>query len=193
MTVLGYVLDNRLARFLGVTELLQGPRNGLVDNLHRAATNQLLELDQREVWLDSGGVAVHHEADRSSGRDHRGLSVAVTVCLTDLDHAIPRSRGAFADIGVQRADGPQRVIGCLVLTHHSLVGTGVTRETLVRSNDAGKLGRTAVGDSGHERRDRRSEATPAVGVVTVSGSHQQRPEIGVADAELTVVAGGAGD
>src|SRR5699024_3744510 len=46
VTVLGHVLDDRLDLLLLVTQVLQRARDGLVDDLHGAATDQLLELDQ---------------------------------------------------------------------------------------------------------------------------------------------------
>jgi hypothetical protein len=63
----------------GVAQLAQGPRDGLVDDLHRAAADELLELHQREVRLDAGGVAVHHEADGPGRGEHGGLRVAEAV------------------------------------------------------------------------------------------------------------------
>ena len=42
----------------------------LVDDLHRSATDQFLHLDESEVWLDAGGVTVHHETDRAGGCEH---------------------------------------------------------------------------------------------------------------------------
>ena len=50
-----------------VPELPQRPRHRLVDDRHRAAAHQLLQLDETEVGLDAGGVTIHHEAD-SPGR-----------------------------------------------------------------------------------------------------------------------------
>ena len=54
-----------------VAELLERPGHGLVDDRHRAAAHQLLDLHQAEVGLDAGGVAVHHQADGAGGREHR--------------------------------------------------------------------------------------------------------------------------
>ena len=63
VAVLGDVLGDRLDLLVRVAEVLQRARHGLVDDLHGAAADQLLELDQGQVGLDAGGVAVHHEAD----------------------------------------------------------------------------------------------------------------------------------
>ena len=72
-----------------VTERLQRQRDRLVGDRHLAATDELLELDEREVRLNAGRVAVHQERDRAGWREHRCLSVAVAVTLAYLDRFIP--------------------------------------------------------------------------------------------------------
>ena len=49
-------------------------------------------VDQPEVRLDAGRVAVHHEADGAGRREDRRLGVAVAVLLTELDDVVPRLR-----------------------------------------------------------------------------------------------------
>jgi len=61
---------------LGVAEAAQGAWHGLVDDLHRAAADELLELDQAEVRLDARGVRPHHEADGAGGSGDAQLRVA---------------------------------------------------------------------------------------------------------------------
>ncbi len=46
-----------------VAESGQGPGHRLVDDGHGAPADQLLGLDQPEIGLDAGGVAVHQQAD----------------------------------------------------------------------------------------------------------------------------------
>jgi hypothetical protein len=65
--MLGDVLGDRLDLLGLVAEVLQGAGHRLVDDLHGATADQLLELDQRQVRLDAGGVAVHHQADGAGG------------------------------------------------------------------------------------------------------------------------------
>ena len=79
-----------------VAERFQRRRDRAVDDLEVAAAGQLLELHQREVGLDAGGVAVHHQADRAGRRDHRRLGVAVAVLLAQL--AAPRPRPDCASV-----------------------------------------------------------------------------------------------
>ena len=63
------VLDDVLDLLVVVAEVLESGRHRLVDDLEVAAAGQLLELDQREVGLDPGGVAVHLQADGPGGSD----------------------------------------------------------------------------------------------------------------------------
>src|SRR5699024_3287424 len=62
VTVLGHVLDDRLDLLLLVTQVLQRARDGLVDDLHGAATDQLLELARWESGSAAGGAAFNLEA-----------------------------------------------------------------------------------------------------------------------------------
>ena len=47
----------------GIAQIEQSKWDRSVDDLEHPATGKLLVLDQRDVRLDAGGVAVHHEAD----------------------------------------------------------------------------------------------------------------------------------
>ncbi len=78
-----------------VAEHAQCFRHGAVDDLEVAATGELLELHQREVGLDAGGVAIHHQADGAGRRHHGGLRIAIAVRLAE-----------------QRARGPRRCLAC---------------------------------------------------------------------------------
>ena len=193
VALVGDVLDDRLDGLLGVAELAQGPRDREVDDLHRAATDELLELHEREVGLDAGGVAVHHEADGPGGGEHRRLGVAVAVLLAELDDVVPRLGGDAVDVLVHRADGADRVVGGGVLAHDPLVGVGVAGVPGVRADDRGELGGALVGGTGEQRGDRRGDGAATLGVVPVAGGHEQRAEVGVADAELAVVTRGVAD
>ena len=54
----------------GIPQFFQACRNGLVDDLEVAASGQFLELDQGEVRLDPGGIAIHHQPDGASRGNH---------------------------------------------------------------------------------------------------------------------------
>ena len=69
------VLDDVLDLFDIVAQALERPRHGVVDDLQQAAADQLFVFDQRDVGLDAGGVAVHHEGDGAGGRQDRDLRI----------------------------------------------------------------------------------------------------------------------
>ena len=93
---------------LAVAERAQGLRHGLVDDLEVAAAGELLELHQREVGLDAGGVAVHDEADGAGGRDHGRLGVAVAVLLAERDGLVPGALGGLDQAVVGAGGGIER-------------------------------------------------------------------------------------
>ena len=66
MSVCGDVFNDRLNRLLGIAEFAEREWNGLINDLEGSAANKFLELDEGEVRLDTGGIAIHHQADRSS-------------------------------------------------------------------------------------------------------------------------------
>ena len=68
------VADDGVGLVVGVAQLEQRGGDGVVDDLDHAAADQLLVLHQRQVGLDAGGVAVHHEADGAGGRQHCDLA-----------------------------------------------------------------------------------------------------------------------
>ena len=85
-----------------VAEPAQRPRDRLVDDRHRAAADQLLHLDEAEVGLDAGRVAVHHQADRAGRREHAGLAVAHAVLLAVADGGLPRLLAGGEQLGRHR-------------------------------------------------------------------------------------------
>ena len=74
---------------LRVAEAAQRRLDRLVDDLEVAAAGELLELHEREVGLDAGRVAIHHEADRAGRRDDGDLRVAVARDLADRERVVP--------------------------------------------------------------------------------------------------------
>ena len=64
-----------------VPQVGKSSRNCLVDDGHGSAAYQALHLDQTEIWFDSGGVAIHEQADSAGGGQHRGLAVPYSYSL----------------------------------------------------------------------------------------------------------------
>ena len=95
---LGVDVVDDLGDVLGrVAEPHQRLRNGVVDDLDHAAADQPLLLHQREIGLDAGGVAIHHEADGAGGREHGNLRILVAVLFAQIERrrpTIPGLRGA---------------------------------------------------------------------------------------------------
>ena len=83
------VRDDVLDLLGGVTELHECPRDRLVHDRHRSATDELLGLDQSEIGFDAGGVAVHEQTDRPGRGEHARLRVANSVTLPELDCFVP--------------------------------------------------------------------------------------------------------
>jgi hypothetical protein len=63
--------DDLIGLVGGVAERLQRVRHRLVDDLQVAAADEALVLDERDVRLHPGRVAIHHEGDRAGGRQDR--------------------------------------------------------------------------------------------------------------------------
>ncbi len=80
-----------------IAQRAQGRGHGAVDDLEIAAAGELLELHQREVGLDAGGVAIHDEADGAGRGDDRDLGVAVAVLLAELEGIVPGELGALGE------------------------------------------------------------------------------------------------
>src|SRR5262245_39044312 len=80
---------------LRIAKYAKGRRHRAVDDLEVATAGELLELHQREVGLDAGGVAIHHQADGAGRRHHRDLRIAEAETAALLDHAIPGALGVL--------------------------------------------------------------------------------------------------
>ena len=73
------VADDGVRLLVVVPQLEQSRRHSIVDDLNHPPADQLLVLDQREIRLDAGSVAIHHEAYSSCRGENRYLGVAVAV------------------------------------------------------------------------------------------------------------------
>ena len=81
----------------------------LINDLEVSAAGELLELHQRKVGLDTGGVAIHHETDRAGRRDtDRDLGVAVARDLPDRERVVPHLDPSSAHVSWVKSDGAMR-------------------------------------------------------------------------------------
>src|ERR1035437_10053132 len=102
--------DDLLHLFGRVAQFDEGGGDGIVDDLDDAAAHQLLVLDEREIGLDAGGIAIHHEADGAGGRDHGHLRVAIAALAAAFVSVVPALPGALHHggghaVGIDAADG----------------------------------------------------------------------------------------
>ena len=93
---------------LAIAERAQRLGHGAVDDLPVAAAGELLEFHQREIRLDAGGVAIHHEADGAGRRHHGGLRVAVAMEFAEFERLVPGGLGVLDDVGLRHAGVIQR-------------------------------------------------------------------------------------
>ena len=191
--LLGVDVGEDVGDLLGrVAQPPQRPRHRLVDERHRAAAHELLQLDQPEVGLDAGGVAVHHQPDGAGGGEHAGLAVAHAELLAAGHGVVPRLTGGVE----QRCRHPLLVdVGGGVAVHaqhaqHVLLVVGEAGEGAHAAGDAGRRG---VGVAGHQRRDGGGPGPALLAVVGQAERHEHGAEVGVAQAELAEGPGGLGD
>ena len=169
----------------------------LVDDLEVTTTCELLELHQRKVRLDPGGVAIHHEANGAGRSDARDLCVAVARDLADRERVVPRrTRQRPGLLGEERrlmGDRCNRELLVLVVRNgircapvvaqdaaHVLCVAIVAEE---RSEFARHLGRSLVRSAGHQCRDRRAPAEAFLRVIRQAEAHEESAHVSVAEAE----------
>ena len=83
------VLDDLLDLLGRIAELLERARHGLVDDLEEALADELLVLDERDVRLDAGRVAIHQEGDGAGRGKDADLRVAEAVLPAELERLVP--------------------------------------------------------------------------------------------------------
>src|SRR5699024_7595551 len=127
-----------------VAQRLQRLSHRAVHDLHRPATDELLELHQRKVGFDAGRITVHHEPDRAGGGQHTRLCVTPAVGRTDLDTGAPLGSCKVAHGTVVLEVSTNVLIGSRVFAHHPAVGFGITLVSLVRTDSTRHFRRTTV-------------------------------------------------
>ena len=93
------VADDGVGLLVVVAELEQRRGHSVVDDLDHAPADELLVLDQGEIGLDSGSVAVHHEADGAGGGQDCDLGIAVAVFFAVGEGFVPALFAGFVDAG----------------------------------------------------------------------------------------------
>src|SRR4029079_10860620 len=86
--VLVDVVEDLADLLRAIAELAEGRRDGLVDDLEEALADELLVLDESDVRLDPGRVAIHHEGDRAGGGEDGDLGVAIADLLAESERLV---------------------------------------------------------------------------------------------------------
>ena len=153
------VLDDVLDLLDVVAQPLERPRHGVVDDLQQAAADQFLVFDQRDVGLDAGGVAVHHEGDGAGGRQDRDLRIFYAEFFGFRAGLIPglarrgeqieghMGRRDFVSLGAMLVEHPQHRLAVDLEAGEGAGGGGVTRRLQIA---------LARHQRGHRRRHRRA-------------------------------------
>ena len=161
--------------------LHQRLRHGVVDDLDHAAADKPLVLDEREVGLDAGRVAIHHEADGAGRSEHGDLRILVAELFAEIERVVPGilRRGVQFRLNIFGLDAANRVAVHANDVEHRLAVDGIARERSLALGDARRL---RVGLAAHQRGDGAGNVAAFVGVIRQRHRHQQRAEIGVAEA-----------
>ena len=154
----------------------------LLTILRKPLADQLLVLDQGDVGLDAGRIAIHHEGDRAGGSEDGGLRVAVAVGLAQLERSSQMSRAARRRSRRDRAsrDG----VGGVAM----LLDDAQERPSFFLYSSNGPpwsratTALLAVGLGRHERSDGGGVGRPSANRRRAA-AHQQRAQVGVAQAE----------
>ena len=191
---------------------------GLVGDLEIASARELLELHQREVGLNTRGVAVHEKTDRAGWRDDGGLSVAEAELLAVVQRVVPASNRALEHlVGVGDVDSASlddRVVdlhganaqvfvftavarsperGASVIAHHSQHVLAVFRVASEWPVFGGEQRALRIRTASENRAEHSTNGAAFVAVVRNSGLHEHGAEVRVAEAERAVTPGEIGD
>ena len=175
-----------------IAQSRQGPRHGVIDDRHRPAPDQLLDLGQPQIGLDARGVTIHHESNSSGRGQHTGLRISHPELRGELDGAVPCLLGGTQELGRHALFVD---LGHLVAVHaqhpvHGLFVFAVACEGAhARRCPSGR----GVGVPGHEGGDGTGPGPALVGVVGQAQGHEERAQVGVAQPQLAELARRLGD
>ena len=166
-----------------VAELLERGRDGLVDDLEEALADELLVLDEGDVRLDPGGIAIHHEGDRAGRRQDGDLGVPVAVLPAQLEGLVIDETRRLEQVGRDTVLR-DRVGGVTVLADDPQEGLLVLlvlaeRAAVIARDDRALAVRLAV----HDRGQRGGVVAALLRVVGQATAHEQGAEVGVAEPE----------
>jgi hypothetical protein len=173
------VACNRLDLGGSISEGLQCLGHSPVDDAEIAAAREFLELDEREIGLDAGGVAIHDKAGRTGRRDHGRLRVAITVALAEGEGDVPSMLGGLdqrrdrAMLGVERdrEDRELLIAAGLAMRRAAMVADDAQHVVAIGlvagegAELAGHLGRGRIGLAANDRGERGAVSAALVAVI----------------------------
>ena len=179
----------------------------MVDDLEIAAAGQFLELDEGEIGLDAGGVAVHDQPDGAGRRDHRNLGVAVAVLLAQFQRPVPYVAGGPGQFAVraigrfQRHRVDRQVFvtglgahgGAAVVANDLEHGLAVVLVMGKGAHFGGHFRRRGIGLAAHQRRDGAAKGPPSFRIIGNASRHQIAADVGEAQAQGAVFVAQFGD
>ena len=140
---------------------------------------KLLVLDQGDVGLDAGRVAIHQEADRAGGGQHRGLGIAEAVAAAARPALRPRALRAaslrYCRAG-RRSARPSRQ--CISITRS--IGSRFSSKPSKGPTAAASSAAGAVGRPVQQGRDRAAQPAGRVRIVGQAAGHDQAAQVRVA-------------
>ncbi len=195
-----------------VAEAGEGGAKGLVGDFEVSAAGEFLELDECEVRLDAGGVAVHEQTDGAGGCDDRRLRVAVAVLLAEIEGAIPRGACGVQNIAPEQGDvsteltgvdgngsGIERFIAGFGVGGAAMVADDAQHVLSVfpaageRPMLARHLGAGGIALAGEDGGQCAADGAAGLAVVGDARLHEHGTEIRVAQAQCAVLVGKLGD
>ena len=96
------VRDNLVSFVVIVPQLEQSRRHSIVHDLDHPATNQLLVLNQRQIRLNPGSIAIHHETYSACRSEDSYLGVAVAVFFAVGEGFVPAVFAGFVEVALGR-------------------------------------------------------------------------------------------
>ena len=185
------ILNNISDLCIAVAEAAQGHRDGPVDNLEHATAGQQLVFHQRDIGLHTGGVAIHHECNRTGRGEHGHLGIAIAIAAAQLDGFIAAAlRGSTEIIGAARVNPLHRIAVHFHHVEHRFPVFFVAFKSAFFLCQTGGLDvRLQVQD----RRQRAGNGATFVAVVRQTERHQEAAEVGKPQAEWAEFVAVAGD
>ena len=181
--------NNEVALRIGVTNIFQRVGNRGIHEPHRTATDKIFCFDERKFGLDPGRRAIHHECDRSRGRDHGHLRISDAVFFPQKDRVIPCFLGGSIDCGVTHPVFAHAIQFSAMHGEYAKLGFFVYGVARIRAHTFCNLRGITVRLAGHQRRNRGRGVARLVGIIRKTPGHQKRAQIRVSEPELTVVPG----